>query len=58
VTLINPLLVNVDDEPDDYMLPLGHAEAGPEKFQKQTVKVHVCHFIVLLMYLSLLPLTF
>ncbi|XP_066914738.1 dual adapter for phosphotyrosine and 3-phosphotyrosine and 3-phosphoinositide-like isoform X1 [Clytia hemisphaerica] len=40
VTLINPLNVDLDNEPDDYMEPVEHIEGGANLFKKQEVTPH------------------
>lgn len=40
VTLVNPLNVDLDDEPEDYEYPVKHGEAGSHTFDKQNMKCH------------------
>ena len=56
MTLINPLQVDIDDEPDDYMEPIAHGEAGPQKFPKQTIKTHVFMTTMLIFFIRTLKI--
>ena len=44
VTLINPLNVGLNNEPEDYMDPVNHIEGGAHLFKRQEVTPHVYFF--------------
>ena len=50
MTLISPLNVGVNNEPEDYMDPVNHIEGGAHLFKRQQVTPHVCCFIFSYMF--------